>query len=174
MACFVQDRVAIIGINCIRTSELRNDSQVNTIANFRMANDFNIFVARNWIFMCLLFLPYWKPLGVGGPWNIQWIQRSTISTAYCSIDVSVVVIFVLIFFWKFAILWQYTNLVLNHSYNHNLKYIVRTYVYEEYAFEDISSRTISIIQHRRRTIIYQWLTHIAISLKFTICNATVV
>ena len=56
MACFIQVREYIIGVNCIWTSELRNDIQMKTIANFGMNSDFNILLQENglsWVFYFL-------------------------------------------------------------------------------------------------------------------------
>ena len=53
IACFVQVRVDIIVVNCIRTSEMRNDTKMKTIANLEYASDFSSFVSRNWIIVFL-------------------------------------------------------------------------------------------------------------------------
>ena len=70
---------------------IRNDVHMKTIVNFGIDNYFNIFVIRNKIIMFLLFAPSWKPLEVGRPWNASWMQWGKISSAYCFIEIAVIV-----------------------------------------------------------------------------------
>ena len=42
MVCILQVEIYIIGVNCIQTSELRNDYQMKTIVSFGKGRDSNI------------------------------------------------------------------------------------------------------------------------------------
>ena len=70
MACFVQVKVDIIGVNCIRRGEMQNDNQMKTIANLGMPAISTFFAVRNWIIMCLYFFDTENLLGVGRLWNM--------------------------------------------------------------------------------------------------------